>query len=392
MSRPIRILELRSVRGTGGGPEKTILLGAARTDPTRFAVTICYIRDQRDAIFSIDTKAAQLPIDYVELAERHSFDPKIWNALRELVRQRRIDIVHAHEYKTDLLALLLARFESVTPLSTVHGWTGHSARERWIYYPLDKRLLSRFAKLIAVSTDVRRELLRHGARPDQVATVLNGIDHRAFRRDCTREAEVRRRLGVESTSVVIGTFGRLEPQKRFDVLIDAVARLREKWPHVMLLIAGDGSLKQVLADRIARAGLESACLLLGQRQDVIDLHHACDLFVQSSDYEGTSNAVLEAMALETPIVASDAGGTADIVRPDVDGIIVPRGSVTALIEGIERILSNRSAALDRAAAARRRVETELSFDSRMAAVESIYVDLFERRASAETAQTLAARA
>ena len=75
MTRPIRILELRSVRGTGGGPEKTILLGAARTDPARFAVTVCYIRDQRDRVFSIDAVAAGLPVDYVELHERQSFDP-----------------------------------------------------------------------------------------------------------------------------------------------------------------------------------------------------------------------------------------------------------------------------------------------------------------------------
>src|SRR4029077_11564947 len=141
MSRPIRILELRSVRGTGGGPEKTILLGAARSDPARFAVTVCYIRDERDPVFSIDEKAAGLPIDYVELRERNSFDWRIWRSLRTLVRERQIDIVHAHEYKTDFLTLLLSKFEAVTALSTVHGWTGHSSREDWVYYPLDKRLL-----------------------------------------------------------------------------------------------------------------------------------------------------------------------------------------------------------------------------------------------------------
>ena len=65
MTRPIRVLELRSVRGTGGGPEKTILLGTARTDPRRFAITVCYLRDRRDPVFSIDAKAAGLPIDYV---------------------------------------------------------------------------------------------------------------------------------------------------------------------------------------------------------------------------------------------------------------------------------------------------------------------------------------
>src|SRR5262245_54089408 len=106
MTRPIRILELRSVRGTGGGPEKTILLGAARSDPAQFAVTVCYIRDRRDAVFAIDHKAGQLEVDYVEIHERNSFDPSIWPALKRLVREKRIDIVHAHEYKTDLLAWL----------------------------------------------------------------------------------------------------------------------------------------------------------------------------------------------------------------------------------------------------------------------------------------------
>ena len=98
---PIRILELRSVRGTGGGPEKTILLGAARSDPARFAVTVCYIRDARDEVFSIDKRAAAMGVDYEEVVERHSFDPSVLGAIGSLIRRRRIDIVHAHDYKTD---------------------------------------------------------------------------------------------------------------------------------------------------------------------------------------------------------------------------------------------------------------------------------------------------
>src|SRR6188472_4414588 len=101
MSNPIRVLELRSVRGTGGGPEKTILLGAARSDRSRYAVTVCYIRDLRDDVFHIDGRATELGVDYVEVRERHSFDWRIWPELRRLVRERRIDIVHSHDYKTN---------------------------------------------------------------------------------------------------------------------------------------------------------------------------------------------------------------------------------------------------------------------------------------------------
>ena len=122
---PIRILELRSVRGTGGGPEKTILRGTARTDPRRFAITVCYIRDLRDPVFEIDKKAGALPIEYVELRERHSYDPSIWPALRRIVADRNIDIVHAHDYKTNFLAAMLRRFTGVQAMSAGqanNGW------------------------------------------------------------------------------------------------------------------------------------------------------------------------------------------------------------------------------------------------------------------------------
>src|SRR5215475_11024100 len=309
MKPPIRVLELRSVRGTGGGPEKTILLGAARTDPAQFAVTVCYIRDERDRVFGIDTRAAALPVDYVELTERHSFDLRLWKSLRRIVRERAIDIVHAHEYKTDLLAWLLARSTGVIALATVHGWTGHSMRERRLYYPADKRVLARFPKLIAVSSEIRRELVLNGAHPDRIATILNGIDHRAFVRQRPRGPVVRGALALGSDAFVIGSVGRLEPQKRFDLLIDAFKACYLRHPNLRLLIVGDGSLRPTLQEQINRAGLSSSCQLLGQRLDIADLHHAFDLFVQSSDYEGTPNAVLEAMAMDTPVIATDAGGT-----------------------------------------------------------------------------------
>jgi glycosyltransferase involved in cell wall biosynthesis len=391
MNRPIRILELRSVWGTGGGPEKTILLGTARTDPRRFDVTVCYLRDRRDPIFSVDAKAADLPVNYVELLESHSFDPTIFPRLRRLVREREIDIVHAHDYKTNVLAWLLSRFEAIIPLSTVHGWTGHSARERWLYYPIDKRVLRMFPAVIAVSSDARRELVERGARPESVRVVLNGIDHKAFRRDRSLEAEARRELALAETDFVVGAVGRVEPQKRFDLLLEACAALKPRHPRLKLIVAGDGSRLGELRDQARRLNLGDACQLLGNRTDIARLHHAFNLFVQSSDYEGTPNAVLEAMAFESPVVATSAGGTAEIVRHGIDGVIVPPGDWRLLAAAIEAVLGDREAARTRAASARRRVETDLSFEARMNAVEAIYVELFQRRSSGNATRLAAAR-
>jgi glycosyltransferase involved in cell wall biosynthesis len=307
------------------------------------------------------------------------------------VREREIDIVHAHDYKTDLLAWLLARAEGVTPMSTAHGWTGHSWRERALYYPLDKWVLARFPRVVAVSTDVRRELIRRGARDHAVTTVPNGIDHTAFRRDRSREQSVRRELGFVETDFVIGAVGRAEPQKRFDLLLEAFASLRMKHPRMKLMIVGAGSRLGELHVRSRRFGFGDSCRLLGSRTDIADLHHAFNLFVQSSDYEGTPNAVLEAMAFESPVVATSAGGTAEIVRNGIDGLIVPTGSSRAIADAIESVLRDPDAARARAASARRRVETDLSFEARMNAVETIYVELFQRRSGADSPRLATAR-
>ena len=375
MPPPVRVLELRSVRGTGGGPEKTILNGAALADPAEVRVTVAYLRDMRDPVFGIDAWAERLGIDYVEIRERHSFDPAVWGQLTALVRQRRIDLVHAHDYKTNLLALALARRTGVVPLATQHGWTGHSRRERAIYYPADKRLARRFPRVLAVSSDIRRELLRCGARPERVTTILNGIDPAAFARDPRRQPAARARLGVGDTDTVIGSVGRLEPQKRFDLLIEAVAGLLPARPSLTLAIAGDGGERERLTALAARLGLGRRCLLLGHRTDVADLHHAFDLFVQSSDYDGTPNTVLEAMAMETPIVATDAGGTSELVTHAVHALVVPPGRADRLAGAVDDALGNPEAAAARVRAARARVASDLSFEARTRTLERVYREL-----------------
>jgi glycosyltransferase involved in cell wall biosynthesis len=373
VARPIRVLELRSVRGTGGGPEKTILHGAALSDASQYAVTVCYIRDLRDTIFEIEKRAAALGVDYVEVRERHSFDFSIWPVLRRLVTDRAIDIVHSHDYKTNLYAWLLGRRAGIVPLATLHGYTGNSRREAF-YYAADKRLVRRFPLLIAVSEDLRRELIRTGSDPARVVRILNGIDHRDFHRDDQLRGSARAALKLDDRQIVIGAVGRLEQQKRFDLLMDACACLKHRQPAVpfKLVIAGEGSLRQDLERHRTRVGLDTDCELLGLRSDVTTLHHAFDVFVQSSDYEGTPNAVLEAMALETPVVATDVGGTSELVRHGIDGLIVPPGHPEAVADAVEQLLSDSEGTSRMVESARRRVEGELSFAARMETVERIY--------------------
>jgi glycosyltransferase involved in cell wall biosynthesis len=377
--QPVRVLELRSVRGTGGGPEKTILRGAERADTRRVTIVVCYLRDARDSIFAVAGQAERFDVDYREVRERHSFDSSAWGAVLRLVHEADIDVVHAHDYKTDVMALWLRRKCGVMPLATAHGWTGNSWRERVLYYPADRKLLARFPVVVAVSRQIRDELVAAGADGRRITVLLNGIDPAVFRRDPARRPAVRADLGISDDIVVVGSIGRLERQKRFDLLIEAVAKLRSTGRRLDLVIAGEGSERPALEATAERLGVKEAVKLLGHRPDVVDLHHAFDVFVQSSDYEGTPNAVLEAMALETPIVATAAGGTAEIVDDRSHALVVPCGDTGVLATAIAETLDNPGSARVRSCAARRRVETELSFDARTRRLEDIYVKLAAER-------------
>lgn len=377
----IRILELRSALGVGGGPEKTILQGAADADPDRFDVQVAYIRDLRDRDFDLDQRATSLGVELVQVSERNSFDPRVLPRLYRLIRKRNIQIVHAHDYKTDLLVLPLCRLCRVIPLSTAHGWAGQSRKEQ-LYYRADKWILARYPLVIAVSEKIRSELLGKGAKPERVRVIRNGIDSEYFRVEPGIGRRLRRAEGIPDDATVIGAVGRLSPEKRFDLLIEIAARL-----GVFAVLVGEGGERAALERQARELGIADRVKLLGYRRDVRECHQIFDVYVQTSDTEGIPNAVLEAMALELPLVATAVGGTPELISDRIHGLLVPAGDVDALVGAVQYTLENRENTAGRVHKARVRVEQEFSFTQRMRHVEQIYNELVEQfptRGSAES--------
>jgi glycosyltransferase involved in cell wall biosynthesis len=145
-------------------------------------------------------------------------------------------------------------------------------------------MLTRFPRLIVVSSQIKSVLVAKGPDARRVSVVLNGIDQHLHVRDSPLQAEVRRELSLEPGAQVIGSVGRIEPQKRFDLLIDAVAALVPKYPRLRLVIAGAGSQSESIRAYATARLPPGVCRLLGNRDDAIRLHHAFDCYVQSSVY------------------------------------------------------------------------------------------------------------
>ena len=373
LSRPLRILELREADGPGGGPEKTILYGASLSDPGRFQIKVCYIRAVDDSCTSIAERAQKWGVDYCELRQRGKFDLGLWRQLAALVEREQFDLVHAHEYKTTFLTYLLARRQNIVPFATTHGWgAGHSFQERRVYYPLERRLFRKFPVVISVSSVITGQLIETGVPAERIHTIPNAVDPQQFRPQPSQRQATRTAWGVSDDDVVIGAVGRLEPEKQFGGLIEVFAELTAGSRNFRLLIAGEGSQRQQLQQRIDQCGLGDSCKLLGHCDNIVEFYAGLDLFVQSSSSEGTPNVVLEAMAMEVPVVVTNAGGTTDLFATGREGWVVPVLDMPALKRALQEALQDPAERDRRKTAARKHVETALSFERRTRKLEELY--------------------
>ncbi len=293
--------------------------------------------------------------------------------LARVIRQVDPHIVHVNDFAPEaVIAAIIARAPHVivtyhTPeLRVRSNWRGIMLRSfarrgvrRWIF-----------------SSDMDRctAILRRGIPPAKAAVVPFGIDPEVFSPDRTRPAhEVREELGIAPEMLVVGTVGRLSPQKGHEVLVEA-ARLVLSAVNTPLIfvVVGDGESRSALERLIARDGLESSFRLLGARADIADLLGCFDVFVMSSWFEGLCLAVLEAMAMARPVVATRVGGIPSSVVPGETGVLVPPGDAEALAAAVTALLRNPQRARTLGAAGRKRVLERFTVNRMVEGVSRLY--------------------
>ncbi len=372
---PLRVLVIRGVDGPGGGADSIVLRNAAQVDPRRITMRVCFFRHVQDRLFDLDRRAEELGIDCHLIHHRGPLDRGMLPQLESQVREFRPALLHSHDYKANYFATRLAYRHGLPRLATSHGWTGNHWRERLVYYPADKWLLRSFDGVIAVSNEIRDELQRGGVPPQRTHVLLNGVDPQAFQPDAALRRQARAAWGYDDHDWVIGGVGRVEHQKRFDLLLEAFARVLAAEPQARLLVAGDGSLLESLRQDVARRGLEPFVRLAGHCPRMHEVYCGLDLLAQSSDYEGTPTVVVEAMACGVPVVATDAGGTRQLLDSERQGLIVPRGRPDLLAAAILRMRREPEARSHWVHQARQRVEEELTYARRTERLMQLYETL-----------------
>jgi glycosyltransferase involved in cell wall biosynthesis len=371
------VLDARVVTGAGGGPEKTILHSPRYLAAAGYRMVCAYLRSPNDPGFAtLRQRARESDAPLVEIDDRGPLDWRVLGALLDVCRRERVAIWHGHEYKSNLLGLLLRPLWPMRLVTTVHGWVQQTQRTP-LYYAIDRLCLPRYERVICVSTDLHDECLKRGVRPERCLLIENGVDTATFSRRRDR-AEAKRPFGVPAERFLIGAAGRLSAEKGFDVLIRAVAGLLREGADVQLLLAGDGDQKTALQALIAELGCAERVQLLGHCADMRALFEALDVFALSSRREGLPNVVLEALAMEVPVVATRIAGVPRLIRHEENGLLVEPEACEALQQALARLASDAGLRARLAQAGRQTVESSWSFAARMQKIAALYDMLLQR--------------
>ena len=383
MSDSPMVLHTRVVTRTGGGPEKTILNGPRLLIPFGYNVLCAYMHPPRDPGFEeLRQKAEACGAPLVGIEDRGPWDLRVvWRLLR-ICREHRVVIWHGHDYKSNAIGLLLRRFWPMRLVSTVHGWVDRKARMPW-YERIDKLCLRRYERVICVSEDLWETCIACGVAAERCVVIQNAIDTAQYtRRTSTRRAK--QSLGLEPERLLIGAVGRLADEKNLVGLIRTVARLVDEGIDAELVIVGEGPQRGHLESLIAELGRQDRIHLLGYRADTIDLYQAMDVFALSSLREGFPNVLLEAMAMEVPVVATRVAGVPRLVQHGENGLLVDANNLEQLKGALKGLLADPDLRVRLAAAGRRTIEQSYSFEVRMAKVRAVYDQLLnDGKGSAE---------
>jgi glycosyltransferase involved in cell wall biosynthesis len=242
----------------------------------------------------------------------------------------------------------------------------------WLY-AIDRATLRLAHVFVANSDGVKADLVNQvGISADKITRIYNGVDAAVYARRPGARQRIRREIGLSAEQLVVGTVARLHYKKGLTFLIEAADRLRGRFPDMRFLIAGDGPERERLGLQVRALGLDAHITFLGERTDVPDLLAAMDVFAFPSLFEGHPNAVLEAMASELPVVASDIPGNNEIVRDGVNGYLVPAQDAAALAEKIALLAADPSRRQALGAAGRRHVAERFSIPAAARQFELLY--------------------
>jgi glycosyltransferase involved in cell wall biosynthesis len=308
-----------------------------------------------EEIKAVEKDIRRLESDGVELVHCSSLvrriniakDLRALLSLRRIIKKTKPLIVHTHTSKAGFLGRLAARLSGIPVIvHTPHGhiFYGYFGRFKTKVFIILERLASRLTDKIVALTEREKEdyLLFKIAKEDKFFVIHSGVELKELQELSSEEKQdFKKELGVPENSFIVGTVGRLVPVKGPEFLVEAAKHIIPNFPRTYFLFTGDGYLRASLEEQALKLGIQKNIIFLGWREDVVKIISLFDIFALPSLNEGMGRVLVEAMALEKPIVASHVGGIPDLITHGKNGFLVPPKNPGQLAKYIRLLIEDK---------------------------------------------------
>jgi glycosyltransferase involved in cell wall biosynthesis len=363
------------------GAQRQLLELVKGLDKKRFRPVVLTLRSEG----SMEVEFKAVPeLELISLGRKGKYDLLCLYKIIGIIRGMKVDVVQPFLTPATFFSLLPA-LVCHTPVKIVTERLSSGRTDLGFGYRLYLKiedLLSRFAdRAIANSKAGEEYLIQRGVDHNRIGVIYNGLNFERLSAGKEDIERVRRRLDVPFGGKVVGMIARLFPQKRHDVFLQASTFIDAVMPDTRFAIVGDGPLRSHLENRSQELGIASKVTFFGEQREVGPYISAFDIAVLTSEAEGCSNSVLEAMALAKPVVATDVGGNRELVSHGESGFLVPAGDAKAVAQAILYLVRNPEVARTMGQRARRRVASRFSISKMVQQYESLYEETLRAKST-----------
>ncbi|RLB03697.1 MAG: hypothetical protein DRG83_06440 [Deltaproteobacteria bacterium] len=309
-------------------------------------------------------------IKVIILNKRSSRDFRFLWELCKVIRDNRVNLIHSHFSISHIYGWLASKIFHVPQIATIHGFISNSETR---VFPF---ILKHTNQTITVADDLKKKLSASFSIGN-IRTIYNGVETKEDQLIDRQQAK--NRLGLRSKDLVVGSVGTLRKVKAYEFLIEAIAKVKRMFPQVKLLLVGDGPQRPLLQKKAQELQLENTVIFLGYRKDIPQILSSLDVYVCSSLREGTSIAILEAMAASKPVVATNVGGNPEVVENGKTGLLVPPRNPQKIAEAIVSLLNDEDRRIRMGEAGLRRVKERFSISKMLREYEEVYHEVLHRR-------------
>ncbi len=372
----INVLHLRDSPWVDG-PGRTILESASAIDASRFNYLIAGFTNPVSTGNQFIAEAQKRGLKIFNINETGPFDYKIISQILSLIDKHNIHILHSHEFRSDLMGLICARIKRIPVVTTLHGWIGNGMKGR-IFVTIDKMLLRFFDHVITVSKLMGKQVQKLGVSNNRLSVLYNSLIIDRYMPDIN-DNSFREELGVEADTLLVANIGRLSPEKGQADFILAARSVLETHQNAKFLLIGIGPEQEMLENLASDIGIRDAVIFTGYRNDMMGIYNSLDLVVQSSYTEGMPNVILEALLMEVPVIATNVGGTAEVIKDNTTGVLLKPNSSDEIADKIKEYVAEREIFKEMAKAGREIVKRNFNFIDRTDKLTAIYEKMMKNR-------------